>query len=92
MERTPDATYAGVGPAWRMLGSPSRPKTANEIAPAITVTKCPIMVSRGLDLLNIGDSKTRYAVGPRDGKISGCLNSHAAKPLTPNTGPLAVKE
>src|SRR5215212_7381744 len=57
----------------RTLGSSSRPKTAREKAPAPTATACPIRVLRGLDVAAIGRSKKRRAVGPRDGKRSGCL-------------------
>jgi hypothetical protein len=36
----------------------------------------------GLSLRLIGDSKKRYAVGPKDGKIRGCPVKKAANPLT----------
>jgi hypothetical protein len=45
----------------------------------------------GLALRLIGDSKKRYAVGPKDGKIRGCPVKKAANPLTAMASAAATK-
>lgn len=69
-----------------------QPEDGERDPPATTATKLPTMALRGLALRLVGDSKKRYAVGPRLGKSSGYSNTHARKALTPSARALAKKE
>jgi hypothetical protein len=84
-------TRARVTPSCRTLGLSSKPKRASERTPARIATACPIRVLCGLALRLIGDSKKRYAVGPKDGKFRGCPVKKAANPLTAMASAAATK-
>jgi hypothetical protein len=84
-------TRARVTPSCSTLGLSSKPKRASERTPARIATACPIRVLWGLALRLIGDSKKRYAVGPKDGKIRGCPVKKAANPLTAMASAAATK-